>query len=182
MFDGLAGEVQSHERGRAGTVDGERRAGEVEDVGDSVGCDAHGEPRTSPVANHTGGYVGGIGLVISVHEACDKKHHQTLLPCTPRVIVCRYCLISSRLISLTSHQVDTVVPKNLTRNRTKKHACPGPVGVLHGDASVLQRPVDTLEELLLLRVHLLHLDVANAEKLVVEVVVPEKSGYFRQMC
>lgn len=74
------------------------------------------------------------------------------------------------------------MPKNLTRNRTKKHAGPGPAGVLHGDAGVLQRPVDALEELLLLRVHLLHLAVADAEKLVVELVVPEKSGYFREPC
>lgn len=59
-----------------------------------------------------------------------------------------------------------------TRNRTKKYASPGPAGVLHGNASILQRPVDTLKKLLLLRVHLFHLAVADAEKLVVELVEP----------
>lgn len=60
----------------------------------------------------------------------------------------------------------------LTGNRTKKDASPGPAGVLHGNASILQRPVDTLKELLLLRVHLFHLAVADAEELVVELVEP----------
>lgn len=62
----------------------------------------------------------------------------------------------------------------LTRNRTKKHARPGPTGVLHGNASILQCPVDTLKQLLLLRVHLFHLAVTDTEKLVVEFVKPEE--------
>lgn len=59
--------MKSHEGGGAGTVDGERRPGEVKDVGDSVCSDTHGEPCTSPVVNYTGVHVGGVGLVISVH-------------------------------------------------------------------------------------------------------------------
>lgn len=62
----------------------------------------------------------------------------------------------------------------LTRSHTEKHACPGAAGVLHGNASILQRPVDTLKQLLLLRVHLFHLAVADPEKLVVEFVKPEE--------
>lgn len=60
----------------------------------------------------------------------------------------------------------------LTCNRTKKHAGPGPAGVLHGNAGILQCPVDALKELLLLRVHLFHLAIADAEKPVVEFVEP----------
>lgn len=67
LFDGLAGEMKSHQGGGAGTVDGERRPSEVEDVGDSVCCDAHGEPCASPVVDYAGVHVSGVGLIISVH-------------------------------------------------------------------------------------------------------------------
>ena len=55
---------------------------------------------------------------------------------------------------------------------TKEHPSPGAAGLLHGQPGVLQGPEDTLEELLLLGVHLLHLAVTDTEQLVVKVIEP----------
>ena len=57
-------------------------------------------------------------------------------------------------------------------NLTKEHSSPGATGLLHGQPGVLQSPVDTLEKLLLLRVHLLHLAVTDTEQLVVKLIEP----------
>lgn len=89
LFDGLAGQMKSHQGRGAGAVDGERRPGEVEDVGDSVCCDAHGEPCASPVVDYTGVHVGGVGLVISVHQTCNKKAIKLSGHVHDSVITCR---------------------------------------------------------------------------------------------
>ena len=55
---------------------------------------------------------------------------------------------------------------------TKEHSGSGAAGLLHGQPGVLQGPVHTLEQLLLLGVHLLHLAVADTEELVVKLIEP----------
>lgn len=73
LLDGLAGEMKSHQGGGAGAVDSQRRPSEVEDIGDSVRCDTHGEPRACPVVDDSGVHVGGVGLIVSVHQTCSKN-------------------------------------------------------------------------------------------------------------
>lgn len=56
---------------------------------------------------------------------------------------------------------------------TKKYSRPGATCIFQGNAGILQCPVDTLEELLLLRVHLFHFTVTDAKKLVIKLIEPE---------
>lgn len=58
---------------------------------------------------------------------------------------------------------------------TDEHPCTGATGLLHWNSSVLQSSVNTLQQVLLLRVHLFHFTVADAEELVVKFIESEKS-------
>lgn len=71
---------------------------------------------------------------------------------------------------------------NIFDSLTKKDSGSCPAGFFHGNASVLQSPVNTLKELLLLRVHLLHLTVTDAKKLVVKFIKPaDKKHRYRRL-
>lgn len=63
--------MKSLQGGGAGAVNSQRRPSEVEDIGDSVRCDTHGEPRARPVVDDSG--VGSVGLIVSVHQTCSKN-------------------------------------------------------------------------------------------------------------
>lgn len=92
--------MKSHQGGGAGAVDGERRPSEVEDVGDSVCRDAHGEPCASPVVDYAGVHVSSVGLIISVHETCNKNGINLSGKVHEAVIICRL-LTRSHLIATT---------------------------------------------------------------------------------
>jgi len=63
--------MQRHQRGRAGTVDGEGRPCEVKGEGDPVGGDAHGRPSSAVVVNGVGVVVYD-GLVVPIHQPCNN--------------------------------------------------------------------------------------------------------------
>lgn len=56
---------------------------------------------------------------------------------------------------------------------TNKDPCPGPTGLFQRNTSILQCPVDTPEEQLLLRVHLFHFTVTDAKIPVIKLVEAE---------
>lgn len=73
LFNRLAGEMKGNEWWWTGTVDGEWRSSKVEDVRDSVCCNAHGKPSSSPVVDHTGVHVCSVCFIISVHYAWKNE-------------------------------------------------------------------------------------------------------------